>query len=186
MAGGLLSKYGGQVSSFSDGTQKSSAYTWNADGLEAVLGIYYIVQNGFAYIVWTAVPRNLINQRSAEADAIIDSFELIEKQQEISGGLLGGLGNLGQSNSGTNQRSTSAEPEVTNIPSKKSVPGYRELVSDDACVEHLFPEYFKLTSGEAGQSIWEDGSGIKMVVQTIFKQNDFKTYIQEHVKSIEN
>ena len=166
---------------------RAAAYTWNADGSEAVLGIYYIVQNGFAYIVWTAVPRNLINQRSAEADAIIDSFELIEKQQaSTGGGLLGGLGNLQQSNSGANQNSTSTQPTVTNIPSTKAVPGYRELVSDDACVEHLYPEHFSLTSGEAGQSIWEDGSGVKMVVQTIFKQNDFKEYINEHVKSIEN
>lgn len=53
----------------------ASAYTWKYNNIETVIGAYYIIQNGFAYVVWTIVPRNLINQRSAEADAIIESFE---------------------------------------------------------------------------------------------------------------
>ena len=127
---------------------RASAYTWKVDGNDAVLGVYYIVQNSFAYIVWTAVPRNLINQRSAEADGIIDSFELLQAQQPKSeGGLLSSLANTGkqQANEIQNQVSTSS------IPSSSKIPGYVELVSDDALVEHLYPEQFKLSRGETGQ-----------------------------------
>jgi hypothetical protein len=58
----------------------TSAYTWKVDGSDAVLGIYYIVQQGFAYVVWTAVPRDLLQQRSAEADRITNSFTLLQLQ----------------------------------------------------------------------------------------------------------
>lgn len=162
---------------------RSSAYTWSVDGNDAVLGAYYIVQNGFAYIVWTAIPGNLINQRSAEADEIMDSFELLQPQSsKKEGGLLSGLANVETHPQNENNSGVSTTPIV----SSSKVPGYVELVSDDALVEHLYPQNFKLTSGEAGQSIWEDGSGVKMIVQTIFKQGTFEAFMQSHTESIGN
>ncbi|MCG6186216.1 hypothetical protein [Maribellus maritimus] len=159
---------------------RASAYTWKVDRDEAVLGTYYIVQNGFAYIIWTAVPRNLVSQRSAEADGIIDSFELLDPQSKNrGGGLLSGLANR-------ESDKAEAQHEVTTTPiaSSSKVAGYVELVSDDACVEHLFPENYVKTSAEAGQSIWEDGSGVKMIVQTIFKQGSFESFMQSHTQTI--
>lgn len=162
---------------------RSSAYTWSADGNNAVLGTYYIVQNDFAYIVWSAVPGNLINQRSAETDKIMDSFELLQPQNsKKEGGLLSGLANMGTQQENENNEKARTTPIV----SSSTIPGYVGLVSDDAQVEHLYPENFKLTSSEAGQSIWEDGSGVKMIVQTIFKQGTFESFMQSQTESISN
>jgi hypothetical protein len=155
---------------------KTSAYIWNVDNNEAVLGTYYIVQNGFAYIVWSAIPRNLIQQRSAESDAITNTFELLQTEQKSSG-LLSGIGNIGNSNP--------TPPKTDTPPPTKPVKsGYMEMVSDDACIEHYFPKNYKRTSSELGQSIWEDGSGIKMVIQTIIKSGDFRSYTSSNVASI--
>jgi len=163
---------------------KSSAYTWSVDGNDAVLGIYYIVQQGFAYVVWTAVPRDLIQQRSAEADGILNTFTLIKPEAKSSGeGLLGGLGNMGGSISSNAGNPAPTTPSSSN----KSTPSnsnYLSLVSDDACVEHFYPKGYKATSVEQGQSIWEDGSGVKMVVQTIIKTGNFRTYTSNNVSSI--
>ncbi|QGY42195.1 hypothetical protein GM418_00545 [Maribellus comscasis] len=160
---------------------RASAYTWKVDRDEAVLGTYYIVKNGFAYIIWTAVPRNLVSQRSAEADGIIDSFELLDPQSKNrGGGLLSSLANRKSSDKAEDQHEVTTTP----IASSSKVAGYVELVSDDACVEHLFPVNYVKTSAEAGQSIWEDGSGVKMIVQTIFKQGTFESFMQSHTQSI--
>lgn len=57
---------------------RASAYTWKVDGNDAILGVYYIIQNNFAYVVWTAIPKNQADKYSAQADKIIDSFELLK------------------------------------------------------------------------------------------------------------
>ncbi|MCG6186213.1 hypothetical protein [Maribellus maritimus] len=56
---------------------RASAYTWKIDESDAILAVYYIIQNGFAYVVWAAVPENLAHEYSDTADGIIDSFELL-------------------------------------------------------------------------------------------------------------
>lgn len=63
----------------------ATAYTWKYNNIETVIGAYYIIQNGFAYIVWSIVPQNLLTRRSAEADAIIDSFELLKPSDTFAG-----------------------------------------------------------------------------------------------------
>lgn len=164
---------------------QSSAYTWSVDGSNAVLGIYYIVQQGFAYVVWTAVPRDLIQQRSAEADGILNTFTLEQPAVNSGGGVLGGLGSLGNSGA-TNMQNSSPVSTSSNKSSSPVSSNYLSLVSDDACVEHFYPKGYKSTSVEQGQSIWEDGSGIKMVVQTIIKTGNFRSYTSENVASIAN
>lgn len=163
---------------------QTAAYTWAVDGSDAVLGIYYIVQQGFAYVVWSAVPRNLLQQRSAESDGILNTFTLLKPTVNSSGGgLLSGLGNMGSSNSSGvgNTSSTPPPPPPSSVPLKS---GYLEMVSDDACIEHAYPKNYKSTSVEQGQSIWEDGSGIKMIIQTIIKSGDFRSYTSSNVASI--
>lgn len=146
---------------------RAVAYTWTFNNTETVVGAYYIIQNGFAYVVWSIVPRSLLQQRSAESDAITNTFQLTKNKQTSSGGLLSGIGN--------ENRIENTTPE-----------GYKELVSDDACIEHLFPGNFELSSKEEGQSIWEDGSGVKMIVQTIYKQGTFESFMQSQTESISN
>ncbi len=159
---------------------QTAAYTWAADGSDAVLGIYYIVQQGFAYVVWSAVPRNLLQQRSAESDGILNTFTLLNPASNSSGGgLLSGLGNVGSSNLSDVGNTPSVPPPPAPIKS-----GYLEMVSDDACIEHTYPKNYKATSVEQGQSIWEDGSGIKMIIQTIIKSGDFRSYTSSNVASI--
>lgn len=163
---------------------QTAAYTWAVDGSDAVLGIYYIVQQGFAYVVWSAVPRSLLQQRSAESDGILNTFTLLNPAANTSGsGILGGLGNMGSSNSSSagNAPSTPTPPMPPSTPLKS---GYLEMVSDDACIEHTYPKNYKTTSVEQGQSIWEDGSGIKMIIQTIIKTGDFRSYTADNVASI--
>lgn len=154
---------------------KAAAYIWKFNNTETVIGTYYIIQNGFAYVVWTIVPRELLEQRSTEADKIIDSFELLKPSKSTSG-LLGGIGSIGSSS--TSQKSTTP----ANVISPNS--GYLELVSDDACIEHLYPKNYKATDKQVGQTIWENGSGVKMILQTIFKQGSFRGYMSNQISSI--
>lgn len=72
----------------------ASAYTWNYNNIATVIGAYYIIQNGFAYIVWTIVPQNKLTQSSAEADAIIDSFTLLNSQHNYTEGINNDTGNF--------------------------------------------------------------------------------------------
>lgn len=145
---------------------RATAYTWKYNNIETVIGTYYIIQNGFAYVVWTIVPRNLLQQRSAEADKIIDSFTLT-KPTHKTGGLLSGIESTGA---------------TTNTTTTQTHSGYLEMVSDDACIEHLFPENYRATDIKAGQTIYEDGSGIKMIVQVIYKQRTFRDYMNDFVR----
>jgi hypothetical protein len=146
---------------------RATAYTWKYNNIETVIGTYYIIQNGFAYVIWTIVPQNLLQQRSGEADKIIDSFTLIKPTH--NSGLLSGIGTTGKT-------ATNTAPA---IPS-----GYKEMVSDDACLEHLFPKNYRATDKKTGQTIYEDGSGIKMIVQVIFKQGTFRNYMGDMVSNI--
>ncbi|MGK0411830.1 MAG: hypothetical protein ACJA1B_000012 [Polaribacter sp.] len=170
---------------------RSSAYTWSVDGNNAVLGAYYIVQNGFAYIVWSAIPIHLIQQRSAEADEILNTFTLLNQiAVSSSKGIESLLGEKGSISAIINKKSigkaTPPPPPLSKKPVTFSNPKYLSLVSDDACVEHFYPKGYKTTSVEQGQTIWEDGSDIKMVIQTIIKAGRFRSYTSNNVTSISN
>ena len=74
---------------------RASAYSWNVEGSDVILAVYYIVQNNFAYVVWAAVPKNQAQHYSAIADGIIDSFDLLAASS--SGDLAGSSNNSGGS-----------------------------------------------------------------------------------------
>ncbi|MDX9881752.1 MAG: hypothetical protein RBS73_06770 [Prolixibacteraceae bacterium] len=282
---------------------KLAAYKWKYNNINVVIGAFYTIENGIAYVVWTMVPENLLGKRSAESDAITNSFTVLaDNAQTSTSTQTGGLGSLGEiSNSQTtadipvniritdlsigteatadaqipNPQST-IDPltekvhlvfgysgnakgktfivkwfnETTNAslgdspyfpadaPSGRgyaslnnpgnlwpegryraevwlndqmqdqawfdvastgysdfsntsdivsSVPdGYFELVSDDACIEHLAPSGYQVTGSKPGQSIWGDGSGLNMVQQVIIKQTGFDTFMSEHLDEIKN
>lgn len=55
----------------------ATAYSWGYNNINTVVGAYFILNGGTGYIVWTIIPLNLLQQRSGEADQIIDSFSLL-------------------------------------------------------------------------------------------------------------
>lgn len=277
---------------------RAAAYTWRYNNINTVVGAYYIIQNSMGYIVWTIVPRNLIQQRSKEADNILDSFALLQSGSETIS-MSGGFGSLGKPmNQGSHQSAESvvitdmetgtnadtdyllvnqsavfsrSEPTIdmvfgytgnasagnftvkwysdsnetlvkefvflppdvnagrghsfiTNdgkpwpegdyhveiiydgkilktksftIPGLRdqvpetslqpqSKPGYFSMVSDDACIEHLAPDGYKISESKTGLSVWKNGSGINMVQQVVFKQDDFHTFIDNQILTLEN
>ena len=66
---------------------RTSAYSWNVEGNDVILSVYYIVQNNYAYVVWAAVPKNQEQQYSVIADEIIDSFNLLPPSSNAFAGL---------------------------------------------------------------------------------------------------
>jgi hypothetical protein len=275
---------------------RAAAYTWRYNNINTVVGVYYIIQNGMGYIVWTIIPRNLLQQRSKEADKIIDSFTLIQSGSETLS-MSGGFGSLGQQIKTENQAGvksivitdleTGTNPDKNyNLTNKSvsfpgSIPtidfafgyngnasgsnfivkwyndthqilvkefsfsppdatsgrghsfitnngnawaegdyhveiwhrgnmlgqkafavtgqraqfsnnqsrpliktGYFSLVSDDACLEHLVPEGYKISESKTGLSVWKNGSGLNMVQQVVLKQDDIHTFIENQISSL--
>lgn len=277
---------------------RAAAYTWRYNNINTVVGVYYIIQNGMGYIVWTIIPRNLLQQRSKEADKIIDSFALLQSGSETLS-MSGGFGSLSQQLKTENQAGvksivitdleTGTNPDNSynlanksisfpgstptidfafgytgnasgsnfivkwyndthqilvkefsfsppnapsgrghsfitnngnawsegeyhveiwhsgNVLGKKSFAvtgqksqisnnqfkplnktGYFSLVSDDACLEHLVPDGYKISESKTGLSVWKDGSGINMVQQVVIKQDDIHAFIDNQISTLKN
>lgn len=274
---------------------RAAAYTWRYNNINTVVGAYYIIQNGTGYIVWTLIPRNLLQQRSKEADKILDSFTLLEPPAGTLS-FKNGFGSIGeqaavQSGQAENQViltdfSTGTNPgndfqltktsaifsssvptidlvfgytgnpsgtdfivkwysathqtlikdfacsppnasagrghtyinnkgipwpegeyfaeithdgkvlgklhfnvtgEVSEFESRTmDKPGYFSMVSDDACVEHLAPDGYRVSENQTGLSVWKNGSGINMIQQVIIKQDDIHTFMKNHIVSLKN
>lgn len=84
---------------------RALAYSWKVDGSDAVLAVYYIIQNGFAYVIWAAVPKNQAQKYSSIADGIIDSFDLLNNSDT---GFFAGLTN----NNSTSNKLTVLESKL--------------------------------------------------------------------------
>lgn len=278
---------------------RAAAYTWRYNNINTVVGTYYIIQNGIGYIVWTIVPRNLLEQRSKEADNILESFALLQSDSETVSNP-GSFGNPGQPpiNQRNNLSSESvvitdletgihpdnnyylasqstvfsgSEPTIDMVfgyngnassgnfsvkwfsdsgkalvkeftfsaPAESSgrghsfisnngnpwpagkyhvevihndrvlktkafeisghedqtsdshikpmnKPGYFSLVSDDACIEHVAPDGYKVSESKTGLSVWKNGSGINMVQQIVIKQNDIHSFIQNQISTLKD
>ncbi len=151
---------------------KICGYRWNPSSMDLGLAAFYTIQNGYAYIIWSAIPINIFKQRTAESDAIINSFTLISSSN---------------SSSASNQTATRIKPRQNSQNNHKhaSTTKYFDLVSDDAKVTHKVPVGFQLDEKETGQSIWKNAAGIKMVIQTIIKQGNFKSYMDGVIADIE-
>ncbi|HDR52108.1 MAG TPA: hypothetical protein ENN90_10910 [Mariniphaga anaerophila] len=277
---------------------RAAAYAWRYNNMNTVVGSYYIIQNGTGYIVWTLIPRNLLQQRSKEADKILDSFSLLEPS---AGNLsvANGFGSPGQQANPQNRHeetqvvltdfSTGTNPgndlQLSNIsnafscfvptidlvfgytgnatgsnfivkwyndthqisvkeftfsppdaeagrghafitnngnpwpggdyhveiwhsgnvlgkksfvvstqksqfpesqPQPLSQPGYFSLVSDDACIEHLAPDGYRVSENQTGLSVWKNGSGINMVQQIVIKQNNMQAFISNQISTLKD
>lgn len=67
-----------------------------------------------------------------------------------------------------------------------SKPGYFSLVSDDACIEHLVPDGYRVSENQTGLSVWKNGSGINMVQQVIIKKDDIHAFMKNHLAKLKN
>lgn len=82
---------------------------------------------------------------------------------------------------------TGQKPQISNNPSESlSKPGYFSLVSDDACLEHLAPDGYKIAESKTGLSVWKNGSGINMVQQVVLKQDNIHTFIDNQISTLKN
>ncbi|MDD4192165.1 MAG: hypothetical protein PHI28_12595 [Mangrovibacterium sp.] len=280
---------------------KLAAYKWRYNNINVVIGAFYTIQNGIAYVVWTMVPENLLSKRSAESDAITNSFTVLGGNAQANNpNQTGGLGSIGGIGSSQAPAATPANvwltdmsvgteatadaqivnPQNTIDPLTKKVyvvfgysgnaggktfivkwfnesgntalddshffpadapsgrgyasldnhgnawpegryraeiwldnqkldetwfdmmasagrektmshafpvpDGYFELVSDDACIEHLAPSGYQVTDSKPGQSIWKNGSGLNMVQQVVVKQTDFKTFLSQQFDDLKS
>ncbi|MDN5278496.1 MAG: hypothetical protein PWR01_2461 [Clostridiales bacterium] len=163
---------------------KICGYKWAFNNVPVGLAVFYTVQNNFAYVVWSIVPQNIYKQRTAEGDAIINTFALLQTpSHQNTSGLAGTL-----------TRKPQNKPVKTAKPSKSShshasahsSAKFFDLVSDDAKITHRVPNGFKLVEKEEGQSIWKNSTNIKMVVQTIIKQGSFESFVDGLVADIKD
>lgn len=58
-------------------TGKMAGYRWRYNNITVVVGAFYTIQNNIGYIVWSMIPENLFASRSAESDAITNSFTIL-------------------------------------------------------------------------------------------------------------
>jgi hypothetical protein len=68
---------------------KMAGYRWTFNGIPVGIGAFYAIRDRQAYVVWSIIPISLFRQRNAEADAIVNTFTLL--QPAGAGGGLGGL-----------------------------------------------------------------------------------------------
>jgi hypothetical protein len=147
---------------------KMAGYRWRYNNISVVVGAFYTIRNNIGYVVWSMIPENLFANRSAESDAITNSFTLLVQSADAGSG------------------------EV-----KQLVPGrgissdaFVSLVSDDAMVEHLIPKRSAVRKTEPGQTIWDipnpsSGNNLTMVIQNIVKGGkNFNSFINEQIASI--
>lgn len=155
---------------------KICGYKWKFNNIPVGLACFFTIQNNIAYIVWSIVPEQMFKQRTPETDAIINTFTIIAPKASVASKAAPGK------DSKKNKPSAKTEP-AAKAPVKADA-RFFDLVSDDARLSHKVPAGFKLAEKEEGQSIWQNDAGIKMVIQTVSKQGEFKKYINDLVADI--
>jgi len=151
---------------------KICGYKWRFNNIPVGLACFFAIENKIAYIVWSIVPEQMFKQRTPETDAIINTFTILTPKKP--GTIV---------HSGKKQKPEDKKPlKKTNT--EQTDTRFFDLVSDDAKITHKVPAGFKLAEKTDGQAIWQNESGVKMVVQTIVKQGEFKSYINDLISEI--
>jgi len=144
-------------------------YSWRYNNVSVVVLVFYTIYSGTAYVVWSLVPENLFSKRSAETDAITNSFTILKDS--------------GITNTKPIENKTES---IASYPVSDFIP----IISDDACIEHLIPSKATIRSREAGQSVWDVPTGnpgvkLTMVIQNVLKQGkSFNDYVNDYLSSI--
>lgn len=184
---------------------KIAGYRWKYNNRNIIVGAFCTIRNGTAFIVWSLIPENLFAKRTAESDAITNSFTLIQTQLPLAQSL-GGLGSLGGLKPDVpmppatepvtqeiiQNSTTPAVQELNKVQQNtiKASSDYTTLVSDDACIEHAIPKSATLRKADQGQKIWDipigiTGKNVTMILQNVMKQGkNFNTFMNEQITSI--
>jgi hypothetical protein len=134
-----------------------AGYKAKFDNIDVGIGCFYTIQKQKAYIVWSMIPVALFQARSAEADAILNTFTL--------------------SGFGPPARPRQDRPRHREHSDDRPFgPGagfrYQALSVDDSHFEFLYPAHFRRFQQSEGQSQWADPNApqdrrVVMVVQTM-------------------
>ncbi|MFZ5949755.1 MAG: hypothetical protein ACOYXC_03555 [Candidatus Rifleibacteriota bacterium] len=153
-------------------------YKWRFNNTPVGLAVFGTIIDNIAYIVWSIVPEQMFKQRTTETDAIINTFTILKtannkaSEKETVKSLAKTFPK--------NQPKT----DKTNVQSGES--RFFDLVSEDAGLSHKVPTGFKITDRQDGQAIWKNEAGIKMVIQTVTRQGELKTYMDSLLAEIKN
>ena len=71
-----------QPHSLNGSSGKMAGYRWRYNNINVTVGAYYTIKNNIGYIVWSMIPENLFRQRSAESDAITNTFTILNPEGE--------------------------------------------------------------------------------------------------------
>ena len=117
---------------------KLGAYRGVYNGTQVGVGAFYTVQNGNAYIIWSIIPTHLFNVRSAEADAVINTFTLTTSRVPSGSGTHSGYQGM----------------HITNIRMGDHLIGTYELASVKYHFDASTPEIFMVFdwSGDPGNA----------------------------------
>lgn len=134
-----------------------AGYKAKFDNIDVGVGCFYTIQKQNAYIVWSMIPVALFQARSAETDAILNSFTLY---------------GFGPRAGHRQDRPRHAGPPDDRRGRPEAGFQYRPLSVDDGGFEFLYPAPFRRFQQSEGQSQWADPSApqdrrVVMVVQTM-------------------
>lgn len=168
-------------------TGKMAGYRWTFNDIPVVVGAFYAQRPGAFYALSSIIPENMFQARTAETDAIMNTFTLVEAvaaatapPKGIGGQVtnrqpppsMGGQVQNAPPGNAPPAAATSTAPVAGQAP--KPARGYVTLVEETARVEFSIPEGFVPGEGRPGQRIWNgpagtDDEGVRMVVQTVVK-----------------
>ena len=133
-------------------TAKTAAYSWDVNGTATVIGAYYIIQDGIGYVLWSLVPQNMINTTSAEADRIMESFDIlpgVSTQQGVVQDLFAGAG------SAKEQLKISRIETGSKLKSKYQVAQVQNSFSVETPFIYLVFDYSGLVANDPFQIKWK-------------------------------
>lgn len=185
-------------------TGKMAGYRWTFNDIPVIVGAFFAVRPGTFYALSSIIPQEMFQARTAETDAIMNTFTLMEKAAapQSMGGQVGAAsppsnmggavtkdppsnmgGNVG--NAPSNQGgSTGSSPSNLGGQPKAPPAGYVTMVEETAQLEFAIPQGFKVTSAEPGMQQWQGPAGtedadVKMVIQTVTKDRGDYSNLEE-------
>jgi hypothetical protein len=141
---------------------KMAGYKGQFNNIDVGVGCFYTIQKRNAYIVWSMIPISLFNARSAETDAIMNTFTLSRT----------GANHYPADDKDLPRKPHGYKPIGPALGDRNFQ--YQILTVDDSGFEFLYPKHFKRFQQSEGQTQWADpdaatGSRVVMVVQTLMR-----------------
>jgi len=157
---------------------KMAGYRWTFNDIPVIVGAFFALKPGTFYALSSIIPQEMFQARTAETDAIMNTFTLIEKVAAVPQSIGGQVSPKAPPPSiGGSVGSPPPSPPPANRPAGPAVTpdaGHVTMVEETAGLEFAIPRGFTRTSAQAGQSQWQGPAGsedadVKMVIQTVEK-----------------